>query len=382
MAWLTAEDALELLGTKPQSLYASVSRGRIRARPDPEDPRRSLYRREDVERLAGRAAGRRKSETIAADAMRWGDPVLETAISTVTAGRLYYRGEDTARLADRATLEDVASLLWQVPAVTFAAPAEEAPHEAGPPLQRLFLMLARRAATDAQALSGSPAELGNHAQELMAAIATTVTGSAADLPLHRRLAAAWQRPEAAHLLRRSLVLLAEHELNASTFAARIAASTGAPLSAAVLAALSTLTGHRHGGASAEIARLAADAERQGAPHAVAEVISGGHTPPGFGHRLYPDGDIRARVLLSGLALPPPYAALLEAGRAATGEEPNVDFALAAIRAAFRLPADAPLLLFAVARSVGWLAHAIEQATSGALVRPRARYVGPDPRLTP
>ncbi|MGN6102353.1 MAG: citrate/2-methylcitrate synthase [Devosia sp.] len=381
MAWLTAEDALELLGTKPQSLYASVSRGRIRARPDPDDPRRSLYRREDVERLAGRAAGRRKSETIAADAMRWGDPVLETAISTVTAGRLYYRGEDAARLADRATLEDVASLLWQVPAVTFAAPAET-PHEAGPPLQRLFLMLAGRAATDAQAQSGAPTELGNHAQELMAAIATAVTGSAANLPLHRRLAAAWQRPEAAHLLRRSLVLLAEHELNASTFAARIAASTGAPLSAAVLAALSTLTGHRHGGASAEIARLAADAQRQGAPQAVAAALSAGHALPGFGHRLYPDGDIRARALLSGLALPPPYAALLEAGRAATGEEPNVDFALAAIRAAFRLPADAPLLLFAVARSVGWLAHAIEQATWGALLRPRARYVGPAPRLTP
>jgi citrate synthase len=90
MSWLSAEQALDLLGTKPQTLYANVSRGRIRAKPDPSDTRRSLYFGEDVRRLATRHAGRRKSEAVAADAIEWGDPILPSALSTVWDGRLFY----------------------------------------------------------------------------------------------------------------------------------------------------------------------------------------------------------------------------------------------------------------------------------------------------
>src|SRR6218665_3805994 len=89
--WISAEEALALLGTKPQTLYANVSRGRIRAKPDPADPRRSLYQADDVRRLAQRHAGRRRAETAAAGTIRWGDPVLPTAISTITGERLFYR---------------------------------------------------------------------------------------------------------------------------------------------------------------------------------------------------------------------------------------------------------------------------------------------------
>ena len=71
MSWLTAEQALAQLGTKPQTLYANVSRGRIGARPDPDDPRRSLYRQEDVERLAARQKGRRPARTVAAETIAW-----------------------------------------------------------------------------------------------------------------------------------------------------------------------------------------------------------------------------------------------------------------------------------------------------------------------
>jgi citrate synthase len=115
MDWLTSAEALTLLGTQPQTLYANVSRGRIKARPDPDDSRRSLYRADDVRRLAQRAAGRRKQEVVATEAMHWGEPVLRTSISTVASGRLLYRGQDACALADAATLEEIAALLWQAP---------------------------------------------------------------------------------------------------------------------------------------------------------------------------------------------------------------------------------------------------------------------------
>ena len=107
----------------------------------------------------------------------------------------------------------------------------------------------------------------------------------------------------------------------------------------------------------------------------------GRAVPGFGHRLYPRGDVRATALLSRLTLPPAYANLLAAAETVLDERPNVDFALAALAAAHNLPETAPMEIFALARTVGWLAHMLEQAQSGALIRPRARYVGPKPAVT-
>jgi len=365
MAWLTSTEALAALGTKPQSLYASVSRGRVRTRPDPADPRRRLYDRDDVLRLVARAAGRRRTEAVAAESLRWGDPVLPTAISTVAAGRLFYCGQDAVALAGTATLEDVAALLWQVDRVAFNSGRLTAT-----PSRKIALqLLAERAADDRLTSAETPAERRVEAIGIVSDLADAFGATADELPLHRRLAAGWRRPEAAHLIRRALVLLAEHELNASTFAVRVAASTGGPLAAAVLAGLATLVGPAHGGAADAIADLA----RQPA------AARGPDRPlPGFGHRLYPGGDPRAKALLADLALPPAYASLLATGQTTTGEAPNIDFALAALSISFGLPEDAPFMLFALARSVGWVAHALEQIESGMPIRPRARYVGPAP----
>jgi citrate synthase len=376
MAWLTSEQALAALGTKPQSLYASVSRGRIRVRPDPADSRRRLYDGDDIERLAGRPAGRRRSANVAADAIRWGDPVLPSTITSMIDGRLYYRGRDAIALADTASLEDVAALLWQTGSVRFAAPTMRLPR-APSPLARGLIVLAERAATDAPLTGRTAPELQQEMPLLVGTLAVAFGAPLAETPLHRRLAAAWRRPEAAGLLRRALVLLADHELNASTFAARIAASTSAPLAATLLAGLATLTGPRHGGAPAAIASRVALLHRDGAHTLTAE-----RPLPGFGHRLYPAGDPRAAALLDGLALPPAYAAYLAIGSDLTGEAPNVDFALAALAATCDLPPDAPLLLFGLARSVGWLAHALEQHLTGTLFRPRAHYAGPSPAPEP
>ena len=138
MKWLTAEQALKFLGVRSQTLYANVSRGKIRAKPDPADPRRSLYNGNDVARLAERRPGRRPAETVATQAIGWGDPVLPSGISTVANGRLWYRGRDAVQLAESATLEEVAALLWQTSAMrAHADPAVAKSAHTGTPIGRL-----------------------------------------------------------------------------------------------------------------------------------------------------------------------------------------------------------------------------------------------------
>src|SRR6185437_14406218 len=194
MAWLTSAQALARLGTKPQSLYASVSRGRIRVRADPDDSRRRLYDGDDVGRLAGHPAGRRRSAAIAADAISWGDPVLPSAISTIADGRLYYRGRDAVALADTSSLEDIAMLLWETGPISFAG--ELAPSPALPPLRRGLAAMVDRATVDVPLIGRTATELRREMPALVGALATAFGAPAAKIPLHRRLAAAWRRPEA------------------------------------------------------------------------------------------------------------------------------------------------------------------------------------------
>ena len=370
--WLSAAEALELLGTQPQTLYANVSRGRIKARPDPQDSRRSLYRTDDVRRLAQRGAGRRKQAAVAVEAIRWGEPVLNTAISTIDDGRLLYRGRDAALLSREATLEQVAGLLWATEALVFPPTAEIA--SGG--LEAAFALLARRAASDPPTVGRSPAVLRTEAAALLVAVGAALAGSdPAGAELHRRLATRWGRPAAADQIRRALVLLADHELNASTFAARVTASTGASLAAAVLSGLAALTGPLHGTAALSALRLIAEAERIGPEAAVMSRLGQGVPIPALGHPLYPDGDARAAELMAHLDVPVRCRELAEVAERVTGRTPNIDFALAVLTLSEDLPHEAPLVLFALGRTVGWLAHALEQSESGELIRPRARYVG-------
>jgi citrate synthase len=373
MDWLTAHEALALLGTQPQTLYANVSRGRIKAKRDPDDVRKSLYRGDDVRRLAQRAAGRRRQDAVAAQAMQWGEPVLRTGISTVAEGRLLYRGRDACALAETATLEDVATLLWQHPCQL----RTDLRPQGNPGLSVAFVALAREAA-ETVLVGRSPTALADEASAVLSAMAEALTrpGQPNEM-LHLRLARHWDRPDASDIIRRALVLLADHELNASTFAARVAVSTGASLWAGALAGLATLNGPRHGLASREVVALAEDVGNApgSAEAALRDWLGEGRSVPGMGHPLYPEGDVRSASLLARFDLPAEFVRLGDAGDRITGERPNVDFALAAMAVAFDLPDDAPLTLFALARCVGWLAHGIEQARSGQAIRPRAQYVG-------
>ena len=242
--WLSAEEALTRLRVRPQTLYAYVSRGRVRAEPDPVEPRRSRYRASDVAALTERRARGRKAADVAVAAIAWGEPVLASAITTVQGGRLYYRGQDVVRLAQTATLEEVARLLRG----GLGLPPDE-------DQSRAFAAFAQRAAADPPAQGSGAEDLASEAAQLLDLMAAAVAGPEGHVQreeeagaLHERLGRAWRAPrEQWDAIRCALVLLADHELNASTFAARVTASTGASLAAAVArracwAALSTSFG--------------------------------------------------------------------------------------------------------------------------------------------
>ncbi len=378
--WIDGAASIARLGVKPQTLYAYVSRGRIEARPDPADPRKSLYRVEDIDRLAVRKARGRRAAVVAQDAIAWGEPVMTSAITDVSGGRLYFRGADAAELAASSTLEDVALRLWGCEeADAFAREPRPRVRMRGTAQARAFAALAARAGADPPALGRAPQALWREGASLVIDLAGALGDGVVEGPAHLILSQAWGLDDAkADVVRRALVLMADHELNASTFAARVAASTGASLAAAALAGLCALTGPRHGGAGAGVAELLEDAARRDPEAAVRAVIARGEPPPGFGHRLYPDGDPRAAALLEGFRPDPELIALKEAAERVTGRPANIDFALAAMTRALSLPAEAPFAVFALGRSVGWIAHTLEQLETGDLIRPRARYVGPPP----
>jgi citrate synthase len=197
-------------------------------------------------------------------------------------------------------------------------------------------------------------------------------------------------PRGRRLLESALVASADHELNVSSFAARVAASTGADLEACLLAALAAFSGPRHGAESMRVQALLTEAGRpERARSTLLARVRRGEALPGFGHRLYAEGDPRGPLLLSlaarqprpGRALETLEALVFEAARLGLGV-PNLDVGLLGVAHALRLQPWAGQVLFCIGRSAGWIAHVAEQRTSGELLRPRARYVGPRVRGTP
>ncbi|MGK5003729.1 citrate synthase family protein [Janthinobacterium sp. LB2P70] len=382
---LSALDAARLLGVSLPTLYSYVSRGLLTSVSNGES-RRKRYPQEDVLRLAARKNDAKRGGQTAVAAMHWGLPVLETKISHILDGRLLYRGCDATALARNATLEAAASLLWDDGAGDYfqrdapVLPQGLASVPDAPPLARAMLAMAMLSSLPA------PADMLQSGPALMRILAAALLQTAPSaLPLHRQLAQAYQTDtDQTELLRAALVLLADHELNASTFAVRCVASTGASLPAALGAGLAALSGDRHGGGSAAARCMLTQA--LAAPD-VRDAIGKYYTTvapefAGFGHPLYPQGDPRAAYLLdrlSALSHKSPQLGAILSVCATAGElldaHPNADLALAAMELAFGWPEGAGMSVFALARSAGWIAHANEQAATEALIRPRARYIG-------
>jgi citrate synthase len=377
-SWIPMDEACRLLGVKPQTVYAYVSRGKLEVAPDPSDTRRSLYRAEDVAGLAKRKQAGRKHETLATNTLFGAEPSIPTALCAFFRGRPYYRGQDAVDLARSASLEEAAQLLWGAEqSVDFSA--SEPAHVVPAGRLAAFTTLAGLAATGHSTVGRLTRVLHSEGQGLVGQMANAFGARPGDQPLHLRFARGWkQSPQVAELLRTALVLLADHELTSSAFVARIAASAGASLPACLLAGLTTLSGPLHGDASGRVQALFNEVLREGEEQVVAHYLSSGLPFAGFGHHLYPDGDPRAAALLALFEPPEVIARFIEKVTDLTGLQPNIDVALAALVAHHRLPADAAFGLFATARSVGLLAHCIEQLGVRQVIRPRGRYVGPLP----
>jgi citrate synthase len=389
---ITAESAAARLGVSRATLYAYVSRGFVHTHADPNDPRRRLYGADDVDRLARNKVRGRKASDIAAATLDWGLPALSSGITLIADGRLFFRGRDAVRLAATATLEDTARLLWDCASDPFRSAAPRPSPSLARliasltdtfPVDRCLAVLPLAGAGTAMTWQRDHRRLWHDGAMLLRLMAAAATGTVPDeAPLHLHIAQAWGLDErAAELIRAALVLCADHELNASAFAVRVVASTGASLAACVSAGLSALSGPRHGGTTSLVEILFEETERFGsAAGLVQERLRRGDMLPGFGHPLYRDGDPRATALLALLPPDPTREALREAMDAIGGKLPNVDFALVSLRRALRLRAGSALALFAIGRTAGWIAHALEQQADDKLIRPRARYSGPAPEL--
>jgi citrate synthase len=377
-SWLPMDEACRLLGVRPQTIYAYVSRGKLEVMTDPADSRRSLYRTEDVAGLAKRKLAGRKHETLATNALFGSEPSIPTALCSFFRGRPHYRGQDAVGLARSANLEAVAQLLWGAnqPA-DFSSAAPTGLGKSG--RVAAFTALAGLAAVGHSTRGRLTPVLHHEGQSLVGQLANAFGARPGSKPLHLRFAHGWKQPmRVADVLRAAMVLLVDHELTSSAFVARIAASTGASLPACLLAGLTTLSGPLHGDASGRVQALFGDVMRLGEDKVMDHHLSTGLPLPGFGHHLYPDGDPRAAALLGLFEPPEGIARFIAKVTDLTGMKPNIDVALAALVVHHRLPGDAAFGLFATARSIGLLAHCMEQLSEPQVIRPRGRYVGPMP----
>jgi citrate synthase len=374
-------DACNLLGVQPQTIYAYVSRGKLEAMPDPNDSRKSLYRSDDVNVLAKRKQAGRKYETLATNTLFGSEPSIPTAISTFVRGRLYYRGQDAISLSKSFSLEEVAMLLWSsTVSIDFTGRNYLSFQSTG--RASAFRVLAEMAANGRSTHGRLITVLHDEAQVLVGQVASAF-GAKQDLkhPLHMRFAKGLrQSNEFAELLRMATVLLADHELTSSAFAARIAASAGASLPSCLLAGLATLSGPLHGDASGRVHSLFEEVVRLGEDKVVDHYLSLALPITGFGHHLYPDGDPRAKALLDLFEPSKAISRFINKVTNLTGLKPNIDIALAALVERYRLPKDAAFGIFATARSVGLIAHCIEQLEVRQVIRPRGRYTGKMPNL--
>ncbi len=386
-----------MLGVTLPTLYAYTSRGQLRSAQAPGRPRERRYFREDIERLLERKETRKDPARAAARGLHWGSPVLSSGITLIEDGKLYYRGQDAVKLSTRLCLEDIAGLLWSAdrlfdePPILSARPLTKIQALSTDPLVRMQAALALAGEADLAAYDLRPPAVRQAGARILRLLTSVAAKGGSQAQVHRALQAAWApgKTAAAEAIRIALVLCADHELNVSAFTARCAASAGATPYDTVAAAMATLKGRRHGGETARVASLVAETKTpRRARTVVADWMRRGEKLPGFGHPLYPAGDPRAVRLMQaaqegGNRTERSLArAVANAAGELLHELPNLDFGLVALARVYGLPAEAPLILFALGRTVGWIAHALEQYESDELIRPRASYSGPVPASLP
>jgi citrate synthase len=398
---LSTKEAAELLGVKPETVYAYVSRGQLASRRTPGG-RGSTFDAKEVEALAGR--NRRDSSGSSGSG---GELSVRTRITLIDTDRYYFRGVDATELAAGHSYEEVAEWLWtgrMRSGATFTAPeaavavarrAVDALPEHAAPTDRLRVAAIAASAADPLRFDLSEEAVLGTARVLIPTLVAALPPARHDHrdggPIAHQLwtrLSGWPADEASlHVLDTALALLVDHDLAASTLAVRVAASARAHAYAAVSAGLGVIEGPLHGAASGLAHKLLLDVLDHGsAAPVIADELRAGRRIPGLGHRLYPGEDPRARALFGLLEQIPKAEPALAAARdivAITARHAplhaNVDLALAVLTASSGMPATAGETIFAVARTAGWIAHALEEYGERPLrMRPSGHYVGTRP----
>jgi citrate synthase len=380
--WIGRGEALERLGVKTQTLYAYVSRGRIAARPDPDNPRRSQYDAGDIARLsAPLAPGETPPPFVPFEhAPARGEALIRSSLSLVSDGRLFYRGQDAITLSQTATVEDAARLLWDAREHNpFAGLGPRLDSAGGvSPRTRLFASLARRAEEDASTAGKTPEQDKAQAASVLNEVVDAIAGPGPRLFFHQRLGRGWKVLERdSVIIRQALVLIMDHGMNPAVIAARAAAGGGASPAGAALAGLATFTASPKAFELARTIAYVIEARRDPRGAAERRMATDGRVP-GFGDPAWPGGDPRAGALLAAAQLPADLAAVVREGEAASGVKANVGLGLALVARRLDLPRDGASDMLLIGRLVGLLGHALDQATDGSPIAARLRYVGPRP----
>ncbi|WP_256993532.1 citrate synthase [Rhodococcus sp. 06-418-5] len=371
---LTTAQAAARLGVKPETVYAYVSRGLLTSTRLP-GVRGSVFDVDEVESLAGRDTARR-TDIGAVERIR-------TRTTLIDDGHLYYRGRDAVELSSR-TFESVAQFVWTgelVDGAQFVADpvvvqrCRDALGLLSPDcrsIDRIRIAVDIASTYRPMRFDTGSTSVVREAEQLLVTVAAALGRGSADLPIAESL---WEAitsdetdPNGLTVLQAALVLMSDHGLAASTLGVRVAASTRANLYSIVSAGLGCIDGPLHGSAADPVHRFLTTAIDDPIG-ALATQLRSGERVPGFGHVIYTDRDPRAEEILRLLRDPAHGADPVVVTAADTIIEevssrfeafPNSDFALATFTLAYGLRADTPEMLFALARIVGWTAHALEE----------------------
>ena len=392
-SYLSAKEAAAELNISIATLYAYVSRGLIRSEATEGKSRARKYSATDIAELKNKQMYRKNPGQAAQKSLRLGMPVLDSTITFIDDGQLYYRGANAIELAMERNFEEVIAFLWNGE-FSYSHLFVEADHSYFPnqpienlsPLERFQAVLPLAAAEDLAGYDHSPAGLQRTGVRILHLLTRLITGNRPIESIAGALQQAWipDNAEGKKAIEAALILCADHELNVSAFTARCIASAGSTLYQVIIGGLAALQGVRHGGHTLRVQAMLDEISGDVAPK-LSQLIRRGEEVPGFWQPLYPNGDPRGMKLLE---LAEEYAvnqlSLREALQASAfvtqtlQRFPNLDYGLVTLARAMNLPAEAPIILFAIGRTSGWIAHALEQYAGGQLIRPRARYVGKMP----
>lgn len=406
---MRAAEVLAYLNVRHQTLYAYVSRGWIRSEKQ-AGKKYNLYFREDVERIKARAAVRAGHGAIAATAMQYGEPIIQTSVTEIGPDGPRYRGYCAVDLArQNISFECVAELLW-----TGHLPDGDVVWRCKTPQAdalRLCDLVSRNATRDQfleifalvaltagmarggiaqRRYNGNPLEAAREVLHLLVGCMGYLSGDRKFTAMRRnesvvegvlRALGGVASPENIRAVSAFLVLLADHELAPGSFSARVAASSGASLHGCLVSALCTHAGLRVGRVYDMSEQFLASARsRVGLMKRLGELRDLGRQVPGFTHRLYPKGDPRAVHLLEVARARPhrsvrlrEFLAFVEQAQEELGLHPMIELVLVALCNEMGLPRESGGAMFALARSAGWVAHIQEQRLSSTLLRPRAKF---------